>query len=260
MGWFRRRPKRKKSPFRDWAESITIAVVSALILRAFAVQAFKIPSGSMEKTLLIGDFLMVNKFLYGTKKGDLLLVNFFRESRAGRALHLPQGQHPFLDSRILAVRQPKRGDVIVFKYPFANRDFIKRCVGLPGDTIEIRNKILYVNGVSVNEPHAIHRDRMVMPGLTLEPERYQETWQRGEFVQVGRMSRDNFGPVVVPLDSYFMMGDNRDNSEDSRFWGPLHSRFIKGKALVIYWSWRKEIPLWRFWKKIRWRRITNLIR
>ena len=260
MRWFRRRPRRKKSPLRDWTESIAIAVVSALILRAFVVQAFKIPSGSMENTLLIGDFLMVNKFLYGTKKGDLLLVNFVRETAVGKALHFPQGHHPFLDSRIIPVRQPRRGDVIVFRYPFARRDFIKRCAGTPGDTVEIRNKTLYVNGAKVEEEYAIHRDRMVLPGLTLEGDKYQKTWERGQFTQVGRMSRDNFGPVVVPPDYYFMMGDNRDNSEDSRFWGPLHKRYIKGKAMVIYWSWKKEIPLWRFWKKIRWRRITNLIR
>jgi signal peptidase I len=234
--------------------------VSALILRAFVVQAFKIPSGSMENTLLIGDFLMVNKFLYGTKKGDLMLVNFVRETAVGKALHLPQGYHRFLDSRILAVREPKRGDVIVFRYPFANRDFIKRCAATPGDTVEIKNKMLFVNGVPEKEPHAIHRDRMVIPGLTLEPEKYQRTWQEGQLAQVGRMTRDNFGPVVIPEDSYLMLGDNRDNSEDSRFWGPLHKRFIKGKAVIIYWSWRKEIPLWRFWKKIRWRRISNLIR
>lgn len=260
MRFFRRRPRRKKSPLRDWAESIVIAVVSALILRAFVIQAFKIPSGSMENTLLVGDFLMVNKFLYGTKKGDLLLVNFIRDGKIGGLLHLPQGEHPFLDSRILTVRQPRRGDIIVFRYPFGNRDFIKRCVGLPGDTIEITNKILYVNGKPVEEPHAIHRDRMILPGLALRHEEYQKTWADGEFVRVGRMCRDNFGPVVVGQNSYFMMGDNRDNSEDSRFWGPLKARYIKGKAMIIYWSWRKEIPFWRFWKKVRWSRTGNLIR
>jgi signal peptidase I len=260
MSWFRRRPKRKKSPVRDWIESIVVAVVCALVLRAFVIQAFKIPSGSMEKTLLIGDFLIVNKFLYGTKKGDLLLLNFFRESQVGKALHFPQGYNRFLDSRILPVRQPKRGDVIVFKYPFGSRDFIKRCVGTPGDTIEIRNKMLYVNGVQVEERYTMHIDRMVTPGLSLDRTRYQAAWQGGQFQDAGRMCRDNFGPVVVPDNYYFMMGDNRDNSEDSRFWGPLHNRFIKGKAMVIYWSWKKEVPLFRFWKKIRWRRIAHLIR
>ncbi|MFQ5905954.1 MAG: signal peptidase I [bacterium] len=260
MRLFRRRPKRKKSPLRDWLESIVIAVISALILRAFVIQAFKIPSGSMEETLLIGDFLIVNKFLYGTKKGDLLLVNFVREGKLGGLLHLPKGPHRFLDSRILPVRQPKRGDVIVFRYPFGNRDFIKRCIGLPGDTIEIRDKIVYVNGTPVEEPYAIHRDRTVMPALNIKGKDYQETWERGQFRRVGRLCRDNFGPVVVPQGSYFMMGDNRDNSEDSRFWGPLRNKFVKGRAVLIYWSWKKWVPFWRFWSKVRWRRTGKLIR
>jgi len=258
--FFRRRARRKKSALRDWFESIVIAIISALILRAFVVQAFKIPSGSMEKTLLIGDFLLVNKFLYGTKKGDLLLVNFLREGGLGTVFNLRHGHSPFLDSRILPIRQPKRGDIIVFRYPFQNRDFIKRCIGLPGDTVELKDKIVYINGVAIEEEYAVHQDRYLTPGLTLEGENYQKAWQSGQFIHVGRLCRDNFGPVEVPEDSYFMMGDNRDNSEDSRFWGPLHKRFIKGKAVILYWSWKKWIPFWKFWHKVRWRRIGKLIK
>ncbi|TET83294.1 signal peptidase I [candidate division TA06 bacterium] len=260
MRFFKRRPRRRKSPLRDWFESIVIAIISALILRAFVVQAFKIPSGSMEKTLLVGDFLLVNKFLYGTKKGDVLIVNFLREGGLGKILGLPKGHSRFLDGRILSIRQPKRGDIIVFRYPFENRDFIKRCIGLPGDTVEVKDKMVYVNGAAIEEPYVAHTDRYVTPGLTLENENYQEAWQSGQFIHIGRLCRDNFGPVEVPQDSYFMKGDNRDNSEDSRFCGPLHNRFIKGKAVILYWSWKKRTPLWRFWHKIRWRRIGKLIK
>jgi signal peptidase I len=260
MQFFRRKPARKKSVFRDWSESIIIAVIAAMILRAFVVQAFKIPSGSMERTLLVGDFLLVNKFLYGTKKGDLLLVNFIRNGKLGKSIGLPQGGNAFLDGRILPVRNPQRGDVIVFKYPFENRDFIKRCIGLPGDTLFLKDKTVFINGKALTEPYVIHSDPTVMPGMTLDPRNYQESWQSAQFIHVGRLCRDNFGPIVVPEGSYFMMGDNRDNSEDSRFWGPLQTRYIKGKAFVLYWSWRWDVPIFKVWRKIRWTRIGKLIK
>jgi len=182
----------KTNVILEYVDSGLIAVLLALVIRTFVVQAFKIPSGSMENTLLVGDHLLVNKFLYGTRI-------------------------PFTDNEILRLRDPKRGDIIVFKYPLnPRRDFIKRCVGVPGDAIEVKDKTLYVNGQAQEGAYEIHRDLEVYPHETGNP-------------------RDNFGPVTVPSDSYFMMGDNRDYSADSRFWGFLPRKLIKGKAWVIYW-------------------------
>lgn len=180
-----------KSILMEYVDSGFIAIILALVIRTLFIQAFKIPSGSMESTLLIGDHLLVNKFVYGT-------------------------QIPFTDKTILKIRDPKRGDILVFKYPEnPRRDFIKRCIGLPGDLIEVQNKIVYINGQPQSEGYAAFRDMRVLPP-TVSP-------------------RDNYGPVTVPASSYFMMGDNRDYSADSRFWGFLPKKLIKGKALVIYW-------------------------
>lgn len=195
----------KKSQLRDWTEALIVAAILALIIRTFVVQAFKIPSGSMEDTLLIGDHLLVNKFIYGT-------------------------QLPFSDDPILAIRQPERGDIIVFEFPedkdksyFKRRDFIKRVVGLPGDTIEIRNKNVFVNGERYITPEAVYKDG----NLTAGP-------------------RDNMPPVTVPDDNYFVMGDNRDRSYDSRFWRFVDRSAIKGLAFIKYWSWDSEkfMPRW----------------
>jgi signal peptidase I len=195
----------KKSQLRDWTEALIVAAILALIIRTFVVQAFKIPSGSMEDTLLIGDHLLVNKFIYGT-------------------------QLPFSDDPVLAIRQPERGDIIVFEFPedkdksyFKRRDFIKRVVGLPGDTIEIRNKNVFVNGERYITPEAVYKDG----NLTAGP-------------------RDNMPPVTVPDDNYFVMGDNRDRSYDSRFWRFVDRSAIKGLAFIKYWSWDSEkfMPRW----------------
>jgi signal peptidase I len=185
--------KRNKSFWRENLEAVLIAVVLALFIRTFVVQAFKIPSGSMLETLQIGDHILVNKFIFGT--------------------HIP-----FTDISVLPVREPQRGDVIVFKYPVdESRDFIKRVIGLPGDTVQVKNKIVYVNGKALPDRYVVHRDARIIPG-----------------------NRDNFGPVTVPPHSYFVMGDNRDGSYDSRFWGFVKEDEIRGKALIIYWSWDKE--------------------
>lgn len=185
-----------KSQVREWVESIAIALILALFIRTFVVQAFKIPSGSMEPTLLVGDHLLVNKFLYGTKI-------------------------PFTDIKVLPIREPERGDVIVFIYPVdPSKDFIKRVIGLPGDEVEIINKKVYVNGKNIEDPHAHFAEDLILPG--------------------GSEPRDNFGPVTVPSDSLFVMGDNRDRSYDSRFWGFVKKSEIKGKAFIIYWSWDRE--------------------
>lgn len=200
--------KDKKRLIKEYAEAIITALVLALIIRAYIIQAFKIPSGSMIPTLLIGDHILVNKFIYGTKI-------------------------PFSDRSILAFREPEKGDIIVFKYPEdPKKDFIKRVVATGGDTLEERNKIMYVNGKEVKEPYAYHIDSYIRP--------------RGD-------PRDNFGPVIVPENKVFVMGDNRDQSFDSRYWGFVDIKEIKGKALIIYWSWDPG-------NRLRFNRIGRLVK
>jgi signal peptidase I len=236
-----KKPSVRKSKGREYAEAIIIAVVLALLIRAFVVQAFKIPSGSMENTLLVGDHILVSKFIYGTKI-------------------------PFTDSRVLIFNPPKRGDVIVFSFPgnkeipectsalknfstrignvFSSgnpvhifkdecRDFIKRVVGVGGDKIEIKDKTVFVNDIPLTEPYKVHREQVIAKG-----------------------ERDNYGPFTVPRRSFFVMGDNRDHSYDSRFWGTVDVNEIKGKAFIMYWSWNKEGSWFR---KVRWNRIGDLL-
>jgi signal peptidase I len=227
----------KKSVVREYFESIVIAVILALFVRTWVVQAFKIPTGSMENNLLIGDHLLVNKFVFAPTP---LAV--------GRAL--------------LPVRPIRRGDIVVFKYPDEpDRDFIKRVIGLPGETIELKNKKVHVNGQPLDEPY-VHF-------LTPPSSDYQEVTSHDV--------RERFGPVTVPPDRLFVMGDNRDNSQDSRYWGFLPRGYVKGKALVIYWSYesgredyldeglvaslkRLGSVVTHFFTKTRWERLFRQIR
>lgn len=199
-----------KSKLRENIEAIVIAVILALFIRTFIVQAFKIPSGSMQPTLAIGDHILVNKFIYGVKI-------------------------PFTGHTLIPVKAPKHNDIIVFKYPEdPDKDFIKRLIGEPGDTVEVKNKQVYVNNTPISPDMGVHTDSHVISG---------------------RMNpRDNFGPVTVPEGSYFVMGDNRDNSYDSRFWGFVNEKAIKGKAFIIYWSWNSEAF------GVRWGRIGSLLK
>jgi signal peptidase I len=202
-------PFHRRSRFREYAQSIALALLMAFFIRAFIVQAFKIPSGSMEETLAIGDHLLVNKFIYG--------------------LNLP-----LFDHRILKTRDPQRGDVIVFEYPQdISRDFIKRVIGTPGDVVEIRDKKVYVNGTAYENAHEVFAEHDILPG--------------------DANPRDNFGPIRVPTDSYFVMGDNRDRSFDSRYWGFVKNDLIKGLAFMKYWSWDSANY------KVRWRNIGKII-
>jgi len=187
---------KKKGLIREYAESIVIAVLLALVIRTYLVQAFKIPSGSMEDTLAIGDHLLVNKFIYGTK-------------------------FPFIDKRVLTIRDPRQGDVIVFEYPEdPSKDFIKRVIGVPGDVIEGKEKKVFVNGKPYENPHEVHKEKDIIP-KEMNP-------------------RDTFGPFTVPANSYFVMGDNRDRSYDSRFWKFVRRDQIKGLAFIKYWSWDRD--------------------
>ena len=220
---------RQKSAVREYGESIIIAVVLALVIRTFVVQAFKIPSGSMEDTLLIGDHILVNKLSYG--------------------LHIP-----VVDPKIRLMGllgDPQRGDIIVFPFPRdPSRDFIKRVIALPGERVEVRNHHAYINGEPLKEPYVKLDERAAM-----HPSRYS-----------------HWGPEVVPPGKLFVMGDNRDNSADSRDWGFLDIRQVKGRAFIIYWSWDSSEPkfLWLgnipipnpkavLLDGIRWNRIGKLL-
>jgi signal peptidase I len=188
----------KKSTVREYFESIVIAVILALFIRTFVVQAFKIPTGSMEENLLIGDHLLVNKFALGPSLSGV-------------------------ERTMLPMATINRRDVVVFKYPEEpERDFIKRVIGLPGETVELREKKVYINGNQLDEPYAHY----LQPAASLS----------GLHEVTSYDVRERYGPVTVPPDQYFVMGDNRDNSQDSRYWGFLPRGYIKGKALVIYWS------------------------
>jgi signal peptidase I len=198
-----------KSKLREYVEAILLAIVVAFFIRTFVVQAYKIPSGSMKPTLLIGDHILVSKFNYGIKL-------------------------PFIRSTLIPIGTPKRGDILVFIYPEDNsKDFIKRLVGLPGDTVEVRDKKIFLNGQPWKESYGVNSDSLTIPGA-VQP-------------------RDNFGPVKVPEGKLFVMGDNRDESYDSRFWGFVDMKDVLGKALIIYWSWNNEDY------SVRWGRLGTIL-
>jgi signal peptidase I len=214
-------PVKKKSVTREYIEAFAIAIVLALFIRTFVVQAFKIPSGSMKPTLLIGDHLLVNKFIYGIKI-------------------------PFLDRIIIPVTKPKTGDIVVFKYPEdESKDFIKRVVGVEGDVVEIKNDFLLINGKEVKAGYIGE----FTDDDGSKADELEEALGRAKHHILDQIkSNETKGPWTVPKNSIFVMGDNRDNSQDSRYWGFVTLNKIKGKAMIIYWSW----PHWdRFLKIIR---------
>ncbi len=190
---------------KEYGEALFIALILAFVIRSFVIQAFKIPSGSMLETLQIGDHLLVNKFTYGLKL-------------------------PFTDMIVIPVGEPEFQDIIVFEFPEEPaKDFIKRVIGLPGDTLEIKDKVVYRNGEPLIEPYVQHTSSQILP-----------------------TARDNMEEITVPTGKYFVMGDNRDNSHDSRFWGFVDREKIKGKAWIIYWSWTGPF-------NVRWDRIGDTI-
>ncbi len=220
-------------------KSLLIAIVLAMIIKTSAVEAYKIPSGSMEDTLLIGDFLIANKFIYGAR---LPLVNW----------------------RLPSIREPEQGDVVIFKYPGDRvTNYIKRCVAVGEQTVEVKDKVVYVDGKIFENP----------PGSKFTNPRIRHRNSAGD------NTPDNWGPYRVPRDSYFMMGDNRDHSSDSRFWGPVHEDLILGEAIFIHWSWGPDknapgvsaadplsVPRLfvyngaHFFERVRWGRLLNIIR
>ncbi len=208
----------KKKFLKEYLEPIVIAVLIALFIRTFVVQAFKIPSSSMEPTLLVGDYILVNKFIYGVR--------------------IPYSDKIFgHDEKYLKVKTPRRGDVIVFIYPKdTSKDFIKRVIGTEGEKVEIIQNKIFINGKQIEDPWGHF-------------EKYD--WTR--YLQ----SIEKFGPMVVPKDSLFVLGDNRDNSQDSRFWGFVNVNAVKGKAFIIYFSWDQQAS--NLLEKIRWTRLGKLI-
>lgn len=221
----------------DWAKSFQLAVVLFLVIRALVVEAFKIPSGSMEGTLLVGDFLLVNKLVYGAEV-------------------------PFTGKRLPAVRTPARGDVIVFQWPSdPSKIFVKRLVGIPGDTLRMEDGILYRNGVRLQETYVRHTD----PGA--DPAGDEFRWQRDYLVRSAQASfsyhpsRNNWGPLVVPREHLFVLGDNRDNSLDSRYWGFVPDSLVRGQPMVVYYSYLPDsTSRLDFLTHVRWRRLGDRVR
>ncbi len=209
-------PAYRKNPSNaglvETIDSFWIAMAVALSLKAVWVQPFTIPSGSMEDTLQVGDYILVKKYEYG---------------------------YSFLNKtpRFFDLHKPQRGDIVVFVYPNDHsKDFIKRCRGVAGDILIYKDKVLYVNGVRQDEPFAKHIDPMVQPpGYDGEFISSQNLGPDSPLADISKTSRDNFGPVTILPGHYFMMGDNRDNSMDSRYWGQLDEKLIKGQAWFIYW-------------------------
>ena len=224
---------------KEWAKSLGLAFILFLIIRIFLVQAFKIPTGSMESTLLVGDYLLVNKMVYGAKtprKVPLLDVK------------LPIIRFPGID-------HPQRGDIVVFEYPKdRDMDFVKRCVAVGGDTVEMRDKVLYINSVPQNEPYVQQIDPVVRRDENRFHSFQSYLWQNEYLVDElakrpgnnYRPTRDNFGPLIVPEGNYFCLGDNRDYSSDSRYWGFVDEGLIKGRPLILYYSWDKAHKFPRF--------------
>ncbi len=220
----------------DWIKSFAVALLLFLVIRTFLVEAFRIPTGSMEKTLLVGDFLLVNKAVYGA-------------------------QLPGTQKRLPSFAEPHRGDVVVFAPPHdPGKNYVKRLVGVPGDTLEMRDRVLSINGEPQVEQYVQHTDASGMDMVLQDM-----VWQRSYLVDKIRTenyhpTRDNWGPIVVPEGKFFMLGDNRDDSEDSRYWGFVDRGAIKGRPLFIYYSFDSStMRLFPWITQIRWARIGDLI-
>lgn len=222
-------PALERKDKRDWKESLKgwgITLLVVLLIRAFILQAYVIPTGSMEDTFLPGDFLFVFKPVYG------VVI-------------------PFSSVKIPERVYPKRGETVVFRFPYEPKDYIKRVIAMEGDTVEIINKKVYINGRPLNEPYAVFKDRNIIEWpYEVPPAEFQRIWESGGFMGT-EWVRDNFGPVVIPKGHIFVMGDNRDFSWDSRFWGPLDVRFLRGKPLLIYFSWDPKRHRVRFNRMFR---------
>jgi signal peptidase I len=229
-----------KSKTRELIEAVIIALFAALVLRQFVIASYKVPTGSMENTVLIGDFMFVNKFVYGAKTPDWIGIPFTRVGFEVPWIRFPR------------ITKPEPYDIVVFKYPLDPfLDYIKRCIAVGGQTLEIVDKKVYVDGKPFpRPPHVIFIDHRIF-------ERQNQTFQ---VFDPSLGSRDNFGPLTIPPHHYFMMGDNRDNSADSRAWGFVPPENIVGTPLIIWLSWDSKMPAYRLFHKIRWSRLGSVVR
>lgn len=247
-----RRQSRTLAFLWEWCRSVAIALAVFFLVRSFLIEAFKIPTGSMEGTLLVGDFLLVNKLVYGAEL-------------------------PFTGVKLPAIRKPQRGDVIVFQWPVdRTKNFVKRVVGLPDDTLEMRHGNLMRNGVLQREPYVSHTS----PGMDVSDEEFD--WQLAYLLggnhpvkspprsplSVGTLearpgyhpTRNNWGPLVVPEGNYFVLGDNRDNSLDSRYWGWVADSLVRGQPLVVYYSYNPDGAVKLDWlTRVRWKRFGEMV-
>jgi signal peptidase I len=247
--WFAQRPKPEPGEqpfqytgFKKWWHSwiwplIWAVIVVKLLINPFLLEAYEVPTESMVGTILPGDRLMADKFTYG--------INI-----------------PFTDKLILSLTRPHPGQIVVFKGPYDGKTLVKRCIGGPGDVIEVRHKKLFINGREMDEPYTRHVDDVEypLPKDGIDPAVFQRYWERGQLDQTFWV-RDNFGPVRVPADCFFMMGDNRDNSFDSRFWGPLPRNMVRGRPLIIFFSLDRfsDIPLSKLWQRFHLTRIGKIM-
>ena len=246
---------RKRSGFRfvwEWFRSVVAALFLFVVIRSFFVEAFKIPTGSMEGTLLVGDFLLVNKLVYGAEV-------------------------PFTKVKLPGIRTPKRGDIIVFQWPVdRTKNFVKRIVGLPGDTLEMRDGQLIRNRIPLREEYVSHTS----PGSDVSDEEFN--WQQAYLLSAHHPvaasprspmsvasleaspgyhpSRNNWGPLIVPEKNYFVLGDNRDNSLDSRYWGFVADSLVRGQPMVVYYSYDPDGAVKLDWlTRVRWKRFGEMI-
>lgn len=238
-------PPTKSKP-REYTEAILVALFFALLLRTFVVQAFRIPTGSMKDTLLVGDFLLVNKFIYGARTPD----------------GIPWTDITFPVWRLPTIREPQAGDIVVFKYPRDPKlDYIKRCIAVGGQTVEMRDGVVYIDGKPEGEKEFIKEEYDAAEGHAVRY--YKITRPTGQIYTIRNYAEkpgDYYGPITVPPGQFFMMGDNRDNSQDSRYWDCLPRENVVGQALIIYFSVDTDKP-WLAWlKNIRWGRIGNSIK
>jgi signal peptidase I len=230
----------KKRFVREYLEPIITAIIIALFIRTFVVQAFKIPSGSMEPTLLVGDHILVNKFIYGVRipYSDIKGVKFFEKGKGIISFEYENDRAKDKGVKFLEFKRPKRGDIVVFIFPGdRSKDYIKRVIGTEGEKVEVIGSRIYINDRAIEDPWG----------------HYQRDSLRRLFPPM-----ENFGPVVVPKDSLFVMGDNRENSQDSRFWGFVNINQVKGKAFIKYFSWDDQAE--SLIEKIRWGRLGRPVR
>jgi signal peptidase I len=228
-----------KKFWHDWGWPLLFAFIMVkFVINPLLIEAYEVPTGSMEKTIQPGDRLFAEKFTYG--------------------IHIP-----FTDKTILKMSSPQRGQIVIFRSPYDGITLVKRCIGLSGDTIELRNKRLYINGTATEGSYAQHTDPQEYPSpeLMLNEKTVQAEWESGRNSD-RYWVRDNFGPVVVPPDCFFMMGDNRDESFDSRYWGPLPRSNVRGRVMFLFWSWDKQspIPLSKFYQRFRGPRIGKILK